>query len=122
MSDQSVPSVVVADDDVDLRMLVEIKLRQSGFEVHAVDNGVDALAAIRGLRPDLAVLDVTMPGMSGPEVLAAVRADDALGSCRVLLLTGRDLDDALTDLADDYLAKPFSPRELVVRAQALALD
>ncbi|HEU5223770.1 MAG TPA: response regulator [Candidatus Lumbricidophila sp.] len=115
--------VVVADDDDDLRMLVTIKLRQAGFDVTPVSNGTDALEAIRELRADLAVLDVMMPGLSGLDVIAEVRADASLSACRLLLLSVRHLEDDLdrgyARGADDYLAKPFSPRELVMRAQAL---
>lgn len=108
--------VVVADDDPDLRPLIALTLRKAGFEVEEVDNGTDALAAIGRRRPDLAVLDVTMPGLSGPEVVARVRADASVSSCRILLLTAHRLD---AGDADDYLPKPFSPRELVARVQAL---
>lgn len=117
------PVAVVADDDDDLRMLVSIKLRQAGFDVTAVANGTDALDAIRELKADLAVLDVMMPGRSGLDVIAEVRSDPALSKCRLLLLSVRSLEDDLdrgySRGADDYLAKPFSPRELVMRAQAL---
>lgn len=118
-------TAVVAEDDIDIRMLIEIKLRQAGFVVEAVDNGVDAVEAISRIRPDVAVLDVMMPGLSGLDVIAQVRADESLRSCGILLLTARtledDLDQGYSRGADDYLAKPFSPRELILRAQALAL-
>lgn len=117
------PTAVIADDDIDLRMLIEIKLRQAGFDVVAVDNGVDAVSAIRDGRPDLAVLDVMMPGLSGLDVIAEVRSDETIKT-RILLLTAKSLEDDLARGyargADDYLAKPFSPRELVMRAHALA--
>lgn len=113
-------TAVIADDDVDVRPLIALTLRKAGFAVEACANGADALAAIQRLRPDVAVLDVNMPGLTGPEVIAAVRADASLRGCRVLLLTGHHLDDLDPTGADDHLPKPFSPRELMARVQALA--
>ena len=115
--------VVVADDDDDIRDLVELKLTQSGYQVRACANGVDALEEIRRDPPQLAVLDVMMPGLSGIDVLREIRSDDALREVRVVLLTARsrdtDVDMGFTTGADDYLIKPFSPRELVHRVGVL---
>ena len=115
--------VVVADDDVDIRDLVELKLTQAGYEVRAAANGVEALDDIRRDPPQLAVLDVMMPGLSGIDVLREIRADDTLKDVRVVLLTARsrdtDVDMGFSTGADDYLIKPFSPRELVHRVAAL---
>ncbi|MFC7492280.1 MULTISPECIES: response regulator transcription factor [unclassified Knoellia] len=119
----TVVDVVVADDDADIRDLVELKLTQSGYTVRASANGVEALEEIRRDPPDLAVLDVMMPGLSGIDVLREIRADDALRNVRVVLLTARsrdtDVDMGFSTGADDYLIKPFSPRELVHRIAAL---
>lgn len=113
----------MADDDDDIRDLVELKLTQSGYTVRACVNGVDALEEIRRDPPQLAVLDVMMPGLSGIDVLREVRADEALKGVRVVLLTARsrdtDVDMGFSTGADDYLIKPFSPRELVHRVSAL---
>lgn len=115
--------VVVADDDDDIRDLVELKLTQSGYLVRACANGVDALDEIRRDPPQLAVLDVMMPGLSGIDVLREIRADEALAAVRVVLLTARsrdtDVDMGFSTGADDYLIKPFSPRELVHRVGVL---
>ena len=115
--------VVVADDDDDIRDLVELKLTQSGYEVRATTNGVEALEDIRRDPPQLAVLDVMMPGLSGIDVLREIRSDEALKDVRVVLLTARsrdtDVDMGFSTGADDYLIKPFSPRELVHRVAAL---
>ncbi|KGN31984.1 chemotaxis protein CheY [Knoellia flava TL1] len=115
--------VVVADDDDDIRDLVELKLTQSGYEVRATTNGVEALEDIRRDPPQLAVLDVMMPGLSGIDVLREIRSDESLKNVRVVLLTARsrdtDVDMGFSTGADDYLIKPFSPRELVHRVAAL---
>ena len=115
--------VVVADDDDDIRDLVEFKLTQAGYSVRACVDGVDALERIRADPPRLAVLDVMMPGLSGLDVLRSIRADDQLDDVRVVLLTARtrdsDVDAGFSVGADDYVGKPFSPRELVHRVTGL---
>jgi DNA-binding response OmpR family regulator len=116
--------VVIADDDADIRTLVKISVARAGFEVVAdLDNGESAAAAIAELKPDLAILDVSMPGLTGVEVCRAVRADPELAGVRLLLLSAA-VDDAskavgLAAGADDYLIKPFSPRELVAQLSAI---
>ncbi|MGE9784296.1 response regulator [Janibacter sp. CX7] len=116
-------TVVVADDDADIRDLVSFKLSNAGYTVVPVTDGDEALRAVDEHRPDLAVLDVMMPGRSGLDVLRAIRADDALTATKVILLTARardvDVDAGFSTGADDYLTKPFSPRELVHRVTAL---
>ncbi|HEX6247713.1 MAG TPA: response regulator [Nocardioidaceae bacterium] len=111
--------IVVADDDADIRDLVVHKLEQSGHEVVPVGDGASAVAACRQERPDLAVLDVMMPGMSGLEACRALRGDPDLAGVRVILLTARtqeaDVAQGRDAGADDYIAKPFSPRELASR-------
>jgi DNA-binding response OmpR family regulator len=115
--------VVVADDDDDIRELVHLKLSQAGHDVHTCSDGMQALEHIRRNPPQLAVLDVMMPGLSGIDVLREIRADDALTDVRVMLLTARsrdnDVDLGFATGADDYLIKPFSPRELAHRVAAL---
>lgn len=110
-------SVVVADDDPDIRALVTIAVRKAGLDlVASVGDGALALAAIREHRPDLAILDVAMPELSGLEVCRGVRSDDSIGDIRILLLSA-SVDEASRSIgidagADYFLAKPFSPREL----------
>jgi len=110
--------VVVADDDPDIRALVAISARKAGLDVVAsVEDGEKAWAAIQEFTPDLAILDVAMPGMTGLEVCRLVRADPALTDLPVLLLSAA-VDEASREAGDeagarDYLAKPFSPRALV---------
>lgn len=109
--------VVVADDDADIRDLVGITVQKSGLHLAAsVADGAAALAAIREHVPDLAILDVAMPELSGLEVCREVRLDPALDDVRILLLSA-SVDEASQSVgiaagADYFLAKPFSPREL----------
>lgn len=116
-------TVVVADDDADIRDLVAFKLDNAGFTVVPAADGDEALDLVLEHRPDLALLDVMMPGRSGLDVLRSIRADDSLAGTRVILLTARardvDVDEGFSTGADDYLTKPFSPRELVHRVTAL---
>jgi DNA-binding response OmpR family regulator len=116
-------SVLVAEDDADVRDLVVFKLEQSGYEVHAVEDGPEALAAAKQHLPDVAVLDISMPGMSGLDVCRMLRADPATARMLIVMLTARaqetDVDKGFTAGADDYIVKPFSPRELVTRLHAL---
>lgn len=116
-------SVLIADDDTDIRELVVFKLEQSGYDVIAVSDGEEALASIRQQPPQLAILDIMMPGRSGLDVLHEIRSDDALRDLRVILLTARsrdlDVDAGFSTGADDYVIKPFSPRELVHRVESL---
>jgi DNA-binding response OmpR family regulator len=117
------PSVLIADDDADIRDLVVFKLQQAGLEVVAVGDGNAALEALTQQRPDLVLLDVMMPGLSGLDVLRHIRGDEQLRTLKVVLLTARardvDVDDGFTSGADDYVTKPFSPRELLHRVNTL---
>ncbi|MDO5368486.1 response regulator transcription factor [Kocuria sp.] len=116
-------SVLVADDDPDIRDLVVFKLEQAGFNVRAVGDGNAALEVLKDTAPDLVVLDVMMPGLSGLDVLRQIRAEQRLDPVKVLLLTARardtDVDDGYNTGADDYVTKPFSPRELLHRVNTL---
>ncbi len=115
--------IVVADDDTDIRELVEFKLASMGHQITAVGDGAAAYEACRAERPDLAVLDVMMPGTSGLEAIKMLRADPDLRTLPVILLTARaqesDVENGLDSGADDYMTKPFSPRELGERVEAL---
>ncbi len=110
-------TVIIADDDPDIRDLVRIAVGKSGLDlVASVSDGLAALEAIRTHDPDLAILDISMPEMTGVEVCRAVRADPALTEVRILLLTA-SVDDTARKLgtdagADHFMAKPFSPRDL----------
>jgi two-component system response regulator MtrA len=118
-----VARIVIADDDVDIRELVQFKLSSMGHEVIAVGDGAAAVEACREHRPDLAVLDVSMPGVSGLEAVRTMRADADLVGLPVILLTAHaresDVETAFDSGADDYVTKPFSPRDLAARVEAL---
>ncbi len=117
------PLVLVADDDDDILLLVTTRLRRDGFEVVSARNGDEALALAREQRPDVAVLDIGMPGLDGLEVLGRIRADDELREMRVVLLTAKaqesDVRRGYTAGADLYVRKPFSPAELSARVRKL---
>jgi DNA-binding response OmpR family regulator len=115
--------VLVADDDPDILELVAFRLERAGYEVVQATDGEQALQLATELNPDLAVLDVTMPKLTGYDVTRRIRADDATRQMRVILLTARvqEADVALgfASGADDYLKKPFSPEDLRARVEAL---
>ena len=117
--------VVIADDDADMRMLVEIAVRRAGLELAAAAvDGDDALQAIREHKPDLIVLDVSMPGMSGLDVCRLVRSEPSLAHIPVLLLSagvsGASRQAGMQAGADDFMAKPFSPKLLSTKLLDLA--
>ena len=116
-------TVLVADDDRDIRDLVAFKLQSAGYTVLTASDGDEAFAQVVEHRPDLAVLDVMMPGRSGRQVLQEVRAREDVGATRVILLTAKaqeaDVESGFSLGADDYVVKPFSPRELLSRVQAV---
>jgi DNA-binding response OmpR family regulator len=113
--------IVVADDDLDILDLVVFKLNQAGFDTVGVTDGLAALAAIEADPPGLAILDVMMPGMSGLDVLKAIRANERTADLDVIMLTARardsDVDVGFAHGASDYVIKPFSPRELLQRVK-----
>ena len=116
--------VLVADDEDDIRALVALAVRKAGCTVVAsVADGAAALDCARTELPDLAVLDVSMPGATGLEVCAALRADPVTAGIRILLLSaGASLEDVAAGLAagaDAYLAKPFQVSGLVHQVRAL---
>ena len=115
--------VLVVDDEADIVALVAYHLAKSGYRVSTASSGPDALEAARRERPALVVLDLMLPGLSGYEVLEQLRAGDATRDIAVLMLTARrEEQDRIRGLslgADDYLTKPFSPQELVLRVAAI---
>jgi two-component system, OmpR family, alkaline phosphatase synthesis response regulator PhoP len=116
-------NILVAEDDRDIADLILHYLDKAGWTGHLVSTGDEALAHARATPPDLAILDVMMPGLSGFEVCRALRADASTAAVPIIILTARAEEaDRVVGLelgADDYVAKPFSPKELVARIRAL---
>lgn len=114
--------VLVVDDSPEVRQLAQMTLAAAGFEVNEANDGAQALEAARNLLPDCVILDVSMPGMSGMEVCRALRSDPTTAGCTIVMLTSNaesaDKVEAFSHGADDYMVKPFSPRDLVSRLRA----
>ena len=119
-------SVLVVDDEPNIRLSLEFLMRKAGFRVRSAADGAEALAAIGEAPPDLVLLDVTMPEMSGYEVCEAVRANPEWSGVRILMLTarGRDIEreKGLAMGADDYVTKPFATQDVLARVRALLGD
>ncbi len=115
--------VLVVDDEPEIVALVAYHLAKAGYRVATASSGQDAIDIARRERPALVVLDLMLPGMSGFEVLEVLRSDDNTRDVAVLMLTARreevDRIRGLSLGADDYLTKPFSPQELVLRVAAI---
>ncbi|HLQ22928.1 MAG TPA: response regulator transcription factor [Gemmatimonadales bacterium] len=115
--------ILVVDDEPDITALVAYHLAKAGYRVSTAATGPDALKAAREERPDIVVLDLMLPGVSGYDVLAELRRREETREVGVILLTSRreeaDRIRGLSLGADDYLTKPFSPQELSLRVQAV---
>lgn len=115
--------ILVVEDDPDIAELVRRYLEKAGFSVETLTSGRDALAAVAARPPDLLVLDLMLPHVDGLEICRSVRAHPATAAIPVIMLTARaDESERIVGLelgADDYIAKPFSPNELVARVRAL---
>ncbi|HET7489310.1 MAG TPA: EAL domain-containing protein [Acidimicrobiales bacterium] len=115
-------TVVVADDAADVRQLARMSLSAAGFAVEEAPDGPGAMALVRRLAAHCVVLDVAMPGLGGIEVCRRLRTDPATASCTVVMLTTSDAPHdkaaAFSAGADEYVVKPFAPRDLVVRVRS----
>ena len=115
--------ILVVDDEADIVALIAYHVAKAGYRVSTATTGTEALAAAERDRPALVILDLMLPGLSGYEVLEQLRATEATRSVGVLMLTARrEEQDRIRGLslgADDYLTKPFSPQELVLRVGAI---
>ena len=112
--------ILIVDDDPHIRDVIEYALGQAGFETSSCGDGAAALASFRETHPDLIVLDVGIPEMDGLEVCREIRRSSC---CPILFLSARDEEiDRVLGLeigGEDYVTKPFSPRELVARVSAI---
>ncbi len=115
--------ILVIEDEPDIRQILEFNLRQAGHHVTCAERGDLGLAAARQHRPDLVLLDLMLPDISGLEICRAIKNDAELREAAVIMLTARggEIDRVVGfELgADDYVVKPFSVRELMLRIQAV---
>lgn len=115
--------ILVIEDEPDIRQVLDYNLRSAGHEVITVDGGREGLSVAREQRPDLVLLDLMLPDVSGTEVCRAIKDDPSMRSMPVVMLTarGEEIDRVVGfELgADDYVTKPFSVRELVLRIRAV---
>lgn len=123
MSDIKAQKILVVDDEPDVTELVAYHLRAKGYDVAAVNDPHASLATARSFAPDLVVLDVMMPGLSGIQLCRLIRADPVLKKTPVVFLTAKaEEDDRVQGFetgGDDYIPKPFSTKELVLRVQTI---
>lgn len=122
-SSEAVLKVLVVDDEQDIRELVGMNLKRQGFAVSFAGDGIAALKVARRELPDVVVLDLMLPGKDGFQVFKEMKADPKLEKTPVIMLTAKgELNDKIQGLelgADDYMTKPFSPKELVLRLKAV---
>jgi two-component system phosphate regulon response regulator PhoB len=117
------PRILVVEDEPDIAALIAYQLTREGYRVETATNGDQGLRSIGREIPDLVILDRMLPGISGDELLKSLRQESGTESLPVLMLTAkREQEDRIRGLelgADDYLTKPFSPRELVLRVKSI---
>jgi DNA-binding response OmpR family regulator len=115
--------ILVVDDEPDLLELVRLNLSQAGFGVDVAATGGEAMKSLQAARPDLVVLDLMLPDVSGTDLCRQLRSDPSFAELPIIMLTARaDEVDRVVGFelgADDYVTKPFSPRELVLRVRAV---
>ncbi|GAA0786779.1 response regulator transcription factor [Marinobacterium sediminicola] len=120
------PHVLVVDDEPNILLSLEFLMQQAGFSVATAPDAEQALELIHQQCPDLLLLDISLPGMSGFDLLERLRAAEATRKLPVVMLTahGREVEKekGMALGANDYVTKPFSTRELVSRVQALLAD
>jgi two-component system phosphate regulon response regulator PhoB len=120
---QLMPKILVVDDEPDAVELVAFNLKNAGFEVVTAEDGAEAIRQARSHSPDLILLDVMLPQLDGLEVCKLLRHNPATSALPIIMLTAKAAEiDRVLGLelgADDYVTKPFSPRELVLRVKGL---
>jgi DNA-binding response OmpR family regulator len=125
MSD-SKTCIVVADDDLDICELLDSCFGQAGFDVHTTVDGMKALALIRDIHPDVVLLDVVMPLMSGTEVLRQLKLDSTISNIPVILFSAKTIhtegDEADVLGVAAFIAKPFNLRNLVALVEKIVAE
>ena len=115
--------VLVLDDEIDVTELIVYKLTQSGYTAKAINDPLQFTGQVRAFKPDLIILDVMMPELSGWQLCRIARADPAMKAIPIILLTAlgsaEDRVNGLEIGADDYISKPFNNRELLLRVRNL---
>ena len=115
--------VLVVEDEADIQQILDYNLKQAGHRVTVAANGKDGIRLARDEKPDVVLLDLMLPDVSGTEVCKAIKSDKATRQTRVIMLTakGEEIDRVVGfELgADDYVVKPFSVRELLLRVQSV---
>jgi two-component system phosphate regulon response regulator PhoB len=123
MTEGKVKKILIVDDEADVTELVSYHLRNKGFQVESINDPTQSIATARTLQPDLVILDVMMPDLNGVQVCRLLRADPQFKKIPVIFLTAKaeegDRIQGLETGADDYICKPFSPKELVLRVQSI---
>jgi len=118
--------IVVADDDLDLCELLEMKLRQSDYDVYTAMDGVQALEMIRSVRPNIVILDIMMPLMSGMEVLRQLKAEIETADIPIILMTAKrqesDVSSGFALGVVDYIVKPFNLKDLVIQVKGVIAE
>ncbi|MGC4072417.1 MAG: response regulator transcription factor [Nibricoccus sp.] len=123
MTDSKAKKILIVDDEADVTELVSYHLKAKGYQLEAVNNPNNSLGVARSFQPDLVILDVMMPDLNGIQICRLLRADPQLKNVPVIFLTAKaeeaDRIQGLETGADDYISKPFSTKELVLRAQSI---
>lgn len=118
--------VLVVDDEPNIVLSLEFLMEQAGFEVVTAEDGEQALARVNDSQPDLLLLDISLPGISGFDVLERLRSEAATAQLPIIMLTahGRDVEreKGMALGADDYITKPFSTQSLVEKVKALLTE
>ena len=117
----SVQTIVIADDDNDLRLLVEVTLENPAYKIFTAVDGTQALEVVKQHYPDLLIIDWMMPGLNGCEVVTQLRQHPHMATLPVVMLTAKDAQEAQVQTASlalaGYLVKPFSPLELIKKVR-----